>query len=284
MTYLDTNLECLINNKKIIRKEITSFDNVRISYLFKKSKNKKSYLIFIHGLTGSFNSWRKIIPYFINKDYGIIALDLRGHFSSENYPNDYSYSACAKDINEIMKKEKIGKGVFVTHCYGSFIAFEFHKMFSKKIKALILCSSDYKHVLKSMYGINTHIFRKKIMIILKFVGKLFRKKVKYNPLKMSRTKRKYYEFRNHWQTVINMLQESFDCNYEEILKNVDVPTTIMVGKYDIIACKKRSRQMHKLIKNSKFKIIKNGEHFIITLASETVNRIVDDFIEKNGLN
>lgn len=273
MTYSNIDLGSLIN-----RKEIISFDKTRISYLFNERKNK-GYLVFIHGLTGSYNSWRFVVPYFLKKGYGIIAPDLRGHFTSERDPKDYSYEACAKDINEILKKEKIGKVVFVTHCYGSFVALEFYRLCEKKAKAFVFCSADYSYVLKNIFFLNLDFFRKQVLFLLNALKGLYKRQVKYNPLKTQRVLRKYYEFTNHWTTVVKMFPYAANYNPKGILSKIKVPCLIIVGKYDWLTPKKNSLKMHKYFKNSKLCIISMAEHFIITLKNKKVNTTIEKFLE-----
>ncbi len=281
MIYSNTDLAYLINSKKIIKKKIKSFDNTKISYIFNKSKNKRSYLIFIHGLTGSYNSWEEIIPYFVKKDYGIIALDIRGHFTSNKDINNYSYEACAKDINEIMKKEKIKKAVIITHCYGSIVGLELYRLFNEKIKALIFCSGDYAFALKNMYNINLNKFKKQILWMLKKTSNIFKKQVKYNPNKISKVTKKCYEFKNHWKTITKMFPYAVDYNGKKILSKINIPTLIITGNFDWLISKKNSIKMNKLIKNSEIYIVNFGEHFIITLKNNQTTKIINNFLNRH---
>lgn len=273
MTYSNTDLEYLTDKKELI-----SFDNTNISYLFRRRGDKKQYVLFIHGLTGNYYTWRYLIPDFIKQGYGIIAPDLRGHFTSEKYPEDYSYESCAKDMNEILVKEGIKKVILITHCYGSFVGLEFHRLFSSKLVGFIFCSPVHSNVLKSLFFINTHPFRNLIVSLLRYLYILFKKEVKYNPSTTPGLIRKYYEFTNHWKTVVETFPYAVDYDGKKILTKINIPVLIIVGRFDWMTPRRNSVKMHKLIKNSRLQTINLAEHYIITMNNKKVIKIIGDYL------
>ena len=87
--------------------EIKSFDKTKIFYIKHKPKKKKPWLVFIHGWLANYTFWEKEILYFKKKGYGIIALDLRGFGYSWKYDKSLRIEDMAKDVDAVLKKEKI---------------------------------------------------------------------------------------------------------------------------------------------------------------------------------
>lgn len=98
---------------------LKSFDGTKIYYKI----NRKSglFLIFVHGWTNNWSVWEKEIKFFQKKGYSTLTLDLRGHGQSDKPQNkkQYRFQCFAKDINEIIKKEKINNFVLIGHSMGA---------------------------------------------------------------------------------------------------------------------------------------------------------------------
>ena len=58
--------------------------------------------------------WKEIAPFFNKNEYSTLLLDLRGHGKSDKKA-DISFEKAAKDINEILKKEKIKNTILVAN-------------------------------------------------------------------------------------------------------------------------------------------------------------------------
>ena len=69
------------------------------------NNNSEEWVLLIHGLGGSINTWK----YQINdlKDYNIIAVELEGHGGSAFSRHRHLLSRTAADINDILDKESI---------------------------------------------------------------------------------------------------------------------------------------------------------------------------------
>lgn len=78
-------------------------------------------LVFIHGWTGSRETWKYQLDAFV--DYCVIAIDLPGNGkSSKNEKVNYTMDLFADTIYEILKKEKINNAFFFGHSMGFAVA------------------------------------------------------------------------------------------------------------------------------------------------------------------
>ena len=109
----------------------------------KSEIDRKDYILFIHGFTGSSSDWKEIIPS-INDNYQCITLDLIGHGKSDS-PKDVSYYN-SESINSQLKLvvEHITNQPIILAGYsmGGRVALNFAIENPALIKALILESTS----------------------------------------------------------------------------------------------------------------------------------------------
>ena len=99
-------------------------------------------LFFIHGWTGSRESWKYQLDAFDN--YRVIAVDLPGNGrSSKNEKVDYTMDLFADAITEILKKEQVDTAFFIGHSMGFAVAEVMAQKYPEKCKGI--CSIDGAH-------------------------------------------------------------------------------------------------------------------------------------------
>ena len=77
----------------------------------------KPTLFFVHGFPSTSHDWRKFVPYFQSRGYGLIIPDLLGYGDTDK-PTDpalYVSSLMSKDLAEILDAEKVKKVVAIGH-------------------------------------------------------------------------------------------------------------------------------------------------------------------------
>ena len=103
------------SDKSNIEKKYLNYKEHNIYYEVHGKSSKT--LIFIHGWTGSIQSWKYQIDSF--QDYKVIAIDLPGNGkSSKNENSVYSVELFADSVYQVLKNEKIEKGFFIGHSMG----------------------------------------------------------------------------------------------------------------------------------------------------------------------
>ena len=121
------------------------FENVRLSYLFKKGKDKsKIPLILLHGFSGSAKDWN----FFLNNlqdDITAAALDLIGHGKSDSPPkaNFYTADSIALQIKTLIEEIGAEKVILIGYSMGGRAALSFALKFPEKISTMILESTSF---------------------------------------------------------------------------------------------------------------------------------------------
>ena len=65
------------------------------------------------------------------------------------------------------------------------------------------------------------------------------------------------------------------------INKIKVSTLIMTGEFDIGSTVEMSRELNKIINNSRLSIIKNGKHLCSIECADEVNLEVKNFIDTN---
>jgi len=103
------------SDKSNIEKKYLNYKEHNIYYEIHGKSSKT--LIFIHGWTGSIQSWKYQVDSF--PDYKVIAIDLPGNGkSSKNENCVYSTELFADSVYQVLKNEKTEKGFFIGHSMG----------------------------------------------------------------------------------------------------------------------------------------------------------------------
>ncbi|TJZ79528.1 alpha/beta fold hydrolase [Rhodococcus oryzae] len=97
-------------------------------------------IVLVHGLLGSHESWGPQIDK-LAKNYRVIAPDLFGHGQSDKPSGDYSLSAHAATVRDLMEHLDISAATFVGHSLGGGISMQMTYLFPERVDSLCLVSS-----------------------------------------------------------------------------------------------------------------------------------------------
>ena len=152
----------------------------KIYYEYLNKNSKKDILVFVHGLGVNWTVWKYQIEHFKALNYPVLYLDLRGHGKSEalKETSNYQLENFAKDINDILVKEKINKKiVLIGYSLGGMISLVFYRLFKDKVKKLVLLTTTYKNPVKtSRIKVSRFLMKAINMTILRLISKLSIKK------------------------------------------------------------------------------------------------------------
>lgn len=268
---------------------IKSFDGTRIFYEYKKSKKKLPCLVFVHGVGSDNTCWKKEIQFFRKFDYPILMFDLRGHGKSDipQKSSAYNLKNVAKDLNFILKREKINEIVLIGHSMGGMVTLVFCDLFPKRVKALILCDTTYMSPYKDLLLLEIQkgvILAKEILMFLS-KNKKFEKKYLSKDLKVGSG-----PIDKYWQAAVTFPFSSLmGCykamyRYDEtkVLPRIKVPTLIIASNKDEFFTTELEQDMCTHIKNARIIVI-DGTHRIIDDKPFEVSNIILSFLENNKL-
>ncbi|WP_407662353.1 alpha/beta fold hydrolase [Mycolicibacterium rutilum] len=97
-------------------------------------------LLLIHGMAGSSETWRAVIPQ-LSRRYRVIAPDLLGHGQSDKPRGDYSLGAFAVWLRDLLDELKISQATIVGQSLGGGVAMQFVYQHPDYCRRLVLISS-----------------------------------------------------------------------------------------------------------------------------------------------
>jgi len=100
-------------------------------------------VVLCHGYTGSHQDWMFQVPP-LSQDYQVVAMDYRGHGSSEapSAAGAYSIPILAEDIHALLKHLAIAKCCLVGHSLGGFVALQLALHHASLIDCLVLVDTS----------------------------------------------------------------------------------------------------------------------------------------------
>ncbi|WP_456695945.1 alpha/beta fold hydrolase [Aeromicrobium sp. P5_D10] len=97
-------------------------------------------VLFIHGILGSQRQWEHLIDA-MDDDHRVVMPDLFGHGKSAKPFGDYSLSAHAAAMRDLLDHLGIERVTVVGHSLGGGIAMQFFYLFPERVERLVLVSS-----------------------------------------------------------------------------------------------------------------------------------------------
>ena len=118
-------------------------DGTRIAALMAGPAEATETIVFLHGLGGSQSTWASVLGAFADT-YRIVAVDLPGHGGSDKpspESTDYSISALAGTIGELLEQLELSPAVLIGHSLGGATALQLALDRPKLVRALALVDS-----------------------------------------------------------------------------------------------------------------------------------------------
>jgi pimeloyl-ACP methyl ester carboxylesterase len=97
-------------------------------------------LVLLHGITSTAEAWRKVMPR-LSEHYTVVAPDMVGHGRSAKPRGDYSLSAYAAGVRDLLGVLGFERGTVVGHSLGGGIAMQFSYLFPEYVERMALISS-----------------------------------------------------------------------------------------------------------------------------------------------
>jgi alpha-beta hydrolase superfamily lysophospholipase len=122
---------------------ITSFDGTKLNGLLFKAENAKGLIFYLHGNSGTLETWGNIAPNYTNLGYDIFILDYRGFGKSEGKINseEQVYNDISAAYKHLLTKYKESKIIITGYSIGTGPAT--YLASNNKPKALILQAPYY---------------------------------------------------------------------------------------------------------------------------------------------
>lgn len=268
-------------------------ENGNIKYI---DKGEGEVILLLHGIPTSSWLYRQMIDPLVKKGYRVIAPDMLG-FGASDSPKGYEiYSPVnhGKRLIQLMKSLNIEHWTQVTHDVGGLYTWEVFNQAPNSISSLIILNSiiyeegfypPIRQKKGAMTKFGLSLYRSKLTNKMIMNG-LFRNALKKNnlskvgvegyrkPLLDGKTHSLYTFF----SSTCNTLPD-----YQETIKNIDIPTLVIWGKHDkMLRWKPMSERVIKdlKIKSEDIHII-DAKHFIQEEKPIEIVNFIADFLKKN---
>jgi pimeloyl-ACP methyl ester carboxylesterase len=97
-------------------------------------------IVFIHGLSGSWQNWLEQLPVFAH-EHRVIAFDLPGFGASEMPAQKISISGYGRFVNALLDELGVGRAAVVGNSMGGFIGIELAIRFPERVERMVLVSA-----------------------------------------------------------------------------------------------------------------------------------------------
>jgi len=132
-TVIDTTYRTMVTDMKFLE-----FHGHRVAY--RDAGSGEETLLLIHGMAGSSETWRAVIPQ-LSKKYRVIAPDLLGHGQSDKPRSDYSLGAFAVSLRDLLDELGVSGATVIGQSLGGGVAMQFAYQHRDYCQRLVLISS-----------------------------------------------------------------------------------------------------------------------------------------------
>ena len=252
-------------------------------------------VVLVHGLSGAWENWLENIPYFA-RQRRVIALDLPGFGASPMPPWDISIPAYGRFLRDFLERLGIERCSLVGNSMGGFIATEVAITEPERVDELVLVSAA---------GITWARARQEPARMIARVGRAAAPALlKYQTASMRRPKLRRSAFQGVFFDPLNLRRETLWENFvpamqspgyydamstlwgydiRHRLEEIGVPTLIVWGRNDRVVPVPAALAYKKRIgDNAELVIFDHCGHVPQIERPVRFNRVVEDFLERNG--
>ena len=267
----------------IINDSIRTKDGESISYsLHNSSRMPNRRLVLIHSLAMDGNFWNKNIPALV-ECANVLTIDCRGHGSSSKSAKKYSVESFAGDLEDVLNHLKWDDTIIVGASMGGSVSLAFAIAYPKRTKGLGLidttawygADAPQKWAERASKAVNEGLsalidFQKTRWFTESFIES--------HPDEVARLVNTFLANDVQCFEQTCTMLGAFDVRSS--LKDINLPTTIIVGEEDYATPVEMSQQMHANIENSTLNIIPKARHLTPVECSTEINAFLEALIVK----
>lgn len=211
-------------------------------------------LILLHGNGEDSSYWKAQIPEFI-RFFRVIAVDSRGHGASEAGTRGLSFELMAQDLKTLLDMLGIKKAYVLGFSDGGNLAIKFALMFPAYVDKLILNGANVEMFagMKPYFQMPVCAAYGALRVLGRFSQRAARKR-----------------------DVFGLMVYPYGVVMDD-LKNLTMPTMIIVGEHDIVR-DSQTKEMDAHIPHCRVEIFRDGDHFVAAKQPSRFNRTVVEFL------
>lgn len=268
------------------------FVEVEKGKLYYETYGNGRWLVLVHGAWANLGWWRWQIPEF-SQHYRVLAFDVRGHGWSSPLERPYTVSGFAKDLKTLLQEVGATEVALVGWSMGGIISIEYCLNNPQEVKALALIATRGHRNPMMKLRIRFQDLWTRLSLMMDFAdyeGFTYEDQVQREVRSMfsSATPQEVVDWvmadlrNNPRRNFLEVAKSLWDWEAAERLRNIRVPTLIMVGDKDTRTPPRFSHLLHEKIPNSKLMIIENCGHFLALERPDIVNNEIIKFLREIG--
>ena len=257
-------------------------DSFGTSYSLNKI-NEKNPIGFIHGVGLTKEIWKPQINFF--KDYNTLVYDLLGHGKTPLKKSSVSIEDFSRQLFRLINELNFNKIHLVGFSLGALIARHFASEHSDKLNSLIIHGSIYKRTEEQKRVVRNRFEVSKLKkpaskqnAIRRWLSENFIKKNPeiYKNIYSILDKNNHKDFLKCYEIFVNYIDD------DSMLAKIKANTLITTGEDDVGSTPEMSRNLSKMIPESKFMEIKGGKHLCSIECANDVNITFKKFIDQHN--
>lgn len=269
-----------------MREEIYTTSSGTIHYWIHIIASDRFTLVFLPGLTADHRLFDKQIKYFKNK-YNVLVWDAPAHASSWPFKFDFDLMDKAKWLNGILEQEKITRPVIIGQSMGGYVGQAYAELYPERLKGFVSIDSAPLQR-KYMTGLELWLLKRMEPVYFYYPWKLLlksgvngvaesaygRKLMHEIMMVYDGDKKRYSQIAGYgFKMLANAIE--MDLPYE-----IKCPALLICGEKDHAGSCIRYNKAWTKNTNIPLEWIKNAGHNSNTDQPETVNRLIENLIER----
>ena len=261
---------------------IVSIDGVGIHYL---EAGEGPALVLIHGLGASTFTFQRVVPELARR-FRVVALDLKGFGFSDRPDGDYTLTAQADLIRQLMDQLGIERASVLGHSMGGAVAMRLALAYPERVERLILASSASDLELgRRIWG--AALLGRLLPLVAPFTlhNRRFRelslKSGFYDPEHCTEQIIDGYMLPGRVRGYLRALGNTMaHWRRDPPLRPADIthPTLVLWGEGDRLLPPSRGERLQRLISGSRLEVIRGGGHLFLQEEPELSLRLIEDFL------
>jgi len=242
-------------------------------------------VLLIHGFPLGSAMWGAQLTA-LSADWRLIAPDLRGFGASEAGDAPvFGIDLLARDLAGLLDHLGIERTVLCGLSMGGYVAFEFYRQFRDRVRALVLCDTragpDSADTQRARGVLAERVLAENTTrpVVDGLLPRLVcSRTARMNPGVVAMVRAMMQEGRP--DSVARMLRGlAARPDSEPLLRDIDVPTLIVVGSDDVIANRGQAEMLARGIRGARIEVVEGAGHLPPVEQPEEFSRILAQFLE-----
>ena len=256
---------------------INAKDSKNTFYILNQKDNTP--IVLIHGVGLNHKIWEPQINSFNNT---VLVYDILGHGNTPLTKSKISFDDFSSQLLNLIDELKFHKIHLVGFSIGSLIARNFATKYDSRLESLTLLCSVFQRSNEQQKVVNDRfeLSKKSRSLSKQSLKRWFTDDyINKNPKIYKKISSILAE--NNVENFLKVYELFVTHQDDEIFENIKTKTLIMTGENDIGSTPEMSKNLSKIIANSKVKIVSNGKHLCSIECADDVNNAIKEHINND---